>query len=168
LSEPPRIRPARREDVALMFSLIVELAEYERAADQVVGSEALLEAALFGPKPVAEALIAELDGEPAGFALFYTSFSTWQCAPGIWLEDLIVRERFRSAGVGGALMRELAALTLQRGCGRLEWAVLDWNAPAIGFYDRLGASSVDEWQLRRLDGDALERAARVERQVGDR
>jgi GNAT superfamily N-acetyltransferase len=164
LSAPPRIRPARREDVALMFSLIVELAEYERAADQVVGTEAMLEAALFGPKPVAEALIAEVDDQPAGFALFYTSFSTWKCAPGIWLEDLIVRERFRGAGVGGALMRELAALALQRGCGRLEWAVLDWNAPAIAFYDRLGASSVDDWRLRRLDGAALERAARGELQ----
>ena len=146
-----------------MFSLIVELAEYERAADQVVGTEVMLEAALFGSKPVAEALIAELDGEPAGFALFYTSFSTWQCVPGIWLEDLVVRERFRGAGVGGALVGELAALTLERGCGRLEWAVLDWNAPAIGFYDRLGASSVDDWRLRRLDGEALERAARMER-----
>jgi GNAT superfamily N-acetyltransferase len=146
-----------------MFSLIVELAEYEHAADQVVGTEALLEAALFGPKPVAEALIADLDGEPAGFALFYTSFSTWQCIPGIWLEDLVVRERFRGAGVGGALVRGLAALTLERGCGRLEWAVLDWNAPAIGFYDRLGASAVDDWRLRRLDGEALQRAARGER-----
>ena len=100
-----------------MFSLIVELAEYERAADQVVGTEEMLAAALFGPEPVAEALIAEVGAEPAGFALFYTSFSTWQCAPGIWLEDLVVRERFRGAGVGGALMRELAALALQRGCG---------------------------------------------------
>ena len=146
-----------------MFSLIVELAEYERAADQVVGTEELLEAALFGADPVAEALIAEVGEEPAGFALFYTSFSTWQCMPGIWLEDLVVRERFRGAGVGGALVRELAALTLQRGCARLEWAVLDWNAPAIGFYDRLGASSVDDWRLRRLDGEALTRAARGER-----
>ena len=146
-----------------MFSLIVELAEYERAADQVVGTEAMLEAALFGSKPVAEALIAELDGEPAGFALFYTSFSTWQCVPGIWLEDLVVRERFRGAGLGGALLRELAAVALRRGCGRLEWAVLDWNAPAIGFYDRLGASAVDDWRLRRLDGEALQRAARGER-----
>ena len=146
-----------------MFSLIVELAEYERAADQVVGTEELLEAALFGPDPVAEALIAEVGEEPAGFALFYTSFSTWQCMPGIWLEDLVVRERFRGAGAGGALVRELAALTLQRGCARLEWAVLDWNAPAIGFYDRLGASSVDDWRLRRLDGEALARAARGER-----
>ena len=147
-----------------MFSLIVELAEYERAADAVVGTEQMLEAALFGPTPLAEAVIAELDGEPAGFALFYTSFSTWQCVPGIWLEDLIVRERFRGGGVGGALMRELAALALQRGCGRVEWAVLDWNAPAIGFYDRLGASPEDEWRLRRLDGEALERVAHVERQ----
>jgi GNAT superfamily N-acetyltransferase len=146
-----------------MFSLIVELAEYERAADQVVGTEEMLEAALFGPDPVAEALIAELDEGPAGFALFYTSFSTWQCATGIWLEDLVVRERFRGAGVGGALLRELAAVALRRGCGRLEWAVLDWNAPAISFYERLGASSVDDWRLRRLDGEALERVARGER-----
>ena len=143
-----------------MFSLIVELAEYERAADQVTGSEEMLEAALFGAAPVAEALIAEVDGEGAGFALFYTSFSTWQCAPGIWLEDLVVRERFRGTGVGGALVSELAAIALKRGCGRLEWAVLDWNAPAIAFYDRLGAGSVDEWRLRRLEGEALERVAR--------
>lgn len=144
-----------------MFSLIIELAEYERAADQVVGTEELLEAALFGPKPFAEALIAELDGEAAGFALFYTSFSTWQCVPGIWLEDLVVRERLRGAGIGRALVCELAAVALRRGCGRLEWAVLDWNAPALRFYDRLGASSVDDWRLRRLDGEALERAARL-------
>jgi GNAT superfamily N-acetyltransferase len=162
LSAPPRIRRARREDVSLIFSLIVELAEYERAADQVVGTEEMLEAALFGPEPVAEALITEVGGEPAGFALFYTSFSTWQCMPGIWLEDLVVRERFRGAGAGGALMRELAAIALQRGCGRLEWAVLDWNAPAMAFYDRHGASAVDDWRLRRLDGDALQRAARGE------
>lgn len=146
-----------------MFSLIVELAEYERAADQVVGTEAMLEAALFGPKPVAEALIGEVDGEPAGFALFYTSFSTWQCKPGVWLEDLVVRERFRGAGVGGALMRALAALVLERDGGRLEWVVLDWNAPAIRFYDGLGASSMDEWQVRCLDGDALEQIAHMER-----
>jgi len=163
LSEAPRIRPARREDVALIFSLIVELAEYEHAADQVVGTEEMLEAALFGPQPVAEALIADLGAEPAGFALFYTSFSTWQCVPGIWLEDLVVRERFRGTGVGGALVRELAALALQRGYGRVEWAVLDWNAPAIGFYDRLGASSADEWRLRRLDGEALRSVATGER-----
>jgi GNAT superfamily N-acetyltransferase len=163
LSEAPRIRPARREDVALMFSLIVELAEYEHAADHVVGTEEMLETALFGPQPVAEALIADVGDEPAGFALFYTSFSTWQCIPGIWLEDLIVRERFRGTGAGAALVRELAAIALQRGCGRLEWAVLDWNAPAIGFYDRLGAESVDDWRLRRLDGEALRRVASGER-----
>jgi GNAT superfamily N-acetyltransferase len=146
-----------------MFSLIVELAQYERAAEQVVGTEAMLEDGLFGARPVAEALIAEVEAEPAGFALFYTSFSTWQCAPGIWLEDLVVRERFRGAGVGGALMRELAAVAARRGSGRVEWAVLDWNAPAIGFYERLGAVSVDDWRLRRLEGEALQRVARGER-----
>ncbi len=143
----------------MIFSLIVELADYEHAADQVVGSEELLERALFGPHPVAEALIAEVGSEAAGFALFYTTFSTWLCIPGIWLEDLCVSERHRRAGVGAALMSHLAALALERGCGRLEWAVLSWNEPAIEFYERLGARAVDEWRLRRLDGAALERAA---------
>jgi GNAT superfamily N-acetyltransferase len=159
LSAQPRIRDATGEDTALILSLIRELAEYERASGEVVATEELLERALFGPSPVAEAVIAEVGGEPAGFALFYTSFSTWQGVPGIWLEDLCVRERHRSAGVGRALVSHLAQLALDRGCGRLEWAVLDWNAPAIGFYDRLGADSVDDWRLRRLDGAALERVA---------
>jgi GNAT superfamily N-acetyltransferase len=159
LSAPPRIREATRVDVALIFSLIVELAEYEHAGDQVLGTEEQLGGALFGPRPLAEAVIAEVDGEPAGFALFYTSFSTWQCLPGIWLEDLCVRDRHRRAGVGAALVSHLAGLTMERGYGRLEWAVLDWNAPAIDFYDRLGATSVIDWRLRRLDGDALAQAA---------
>jgi GNAT superfamily N-acetyltransferase len=159
LSDRTRIRKSAREDVALILSLVRELAEYERASDEVVATEELLERALFGPSPVAEAVIAELDGEPAGFALFYTSFSTWQGVPGVWLEDLFVRERNRGAGVGLALLSHLAQVALERGCGRLEWAVLDWNEPAIGFYDRLGADSVDDWRLRRLDGAALERVA---------
>jgi GNAT superfamily N-acetyltransferase len=163
LSEQPRIRDAEREDVALILSLVRELAEYERARDEVVATEELLERALFGPTPVAEAVIAELGGEPAGFALFYTSFSTWQGVSGIWLEDLCVRERHRGAGVGRALVSHLAQLALERGCGRIEWAVLDWNEPAIGFNDRLGASSVDDWRLRRLDGAALEGVARESR-----
>jgi GNAT superfamily N-acetyltransferase len=144
----------------MIFSLIVELADYERAADQVVGTEELLERALFGPHPVAEALIAEVGAEAAGFALFYTTFSTWLCVPGIWLEDLCVRERHRRSGVGAALVSQLATLALERGCGRLEWAVLSWNVPAIEFYDRLGASEVEDWRLRRLDGAALEAVAR--------
>jgi GNAT superfamily N-acetyltransferase len=159
LSPQPRIREARREDVAMIFSLIVELADYERAAEQVVGTEELLERGLFGPDAAAEAVVAEVGGEAAGFALFYTTFSTWLCVPGIWLEDLCVRERHRRGGVGAALMSHLAALALERGYGRLEWAVLSWNEPAIEFYEKLGASAVDQWQLRRLDGAALERAA---------
>jgi GNAT superfamily N-acetyltransferase len=159
LSPHPRIREARREDVEAIFSLIVELAEYERAADRVAGTEELLEQALFGPRPVAEALIADVGAEPAGFALFYTTFSTWLCVPGIWLEDLCVTERHRRAGVGATLISHLAALALDRRCGRLEWAVLSWNEPAIRFYERLGAIAVDDWRLRRLDGAALERAA---------
>jgi GNAT superfamily N-acetyltransferase len=160
VSTQPRIREARREDVGTIFSLVLELADYERGADQVVGTEQLLERALFGPDPVAEALIAEVDRETAGFALFYTTFSTWRCVPGIWLEDLYVRQRHRGAGVGAALMSHLAALAVQRGCGRLEWAVLSWNDPALGFYEKLGAAAVEDWRLRRLDGIALERAAR--------
>jgi GNAT superfamily N-acetyltransferase len=159
LSSAPRIRQARPDDVGLIFSLIVELATYERAADRVLGSEELLERALFGARPVAEAVIAEVDGEPAGFALFYPTFSTWQCVPGMWLEDLYVRESHRRGGVGGALMSHLAALALRRGHGRLEWSVLSWNDPAIDFYAKLGAEAVDDWQLRRLAGDSLQRAA---------
>jgi GNAT superfamily N-acetyltransferase len=159
LSEQPRVREAKPEDVGVIFSLIVELADYERAADQVVGTEELLARALFGPDTVAEAVVAEVGGEAAGFALFYTTFSTWLCTAGIWLEDLCVRERHRRSGVGGALMSHLAALALDRGYGRLEWAVLSWNDPAIEFYEKLGAGEVHEWRLRRLAGDALERAA---------
>jgi GNAT superfamily N-acetyltransferase len=160
LSATPRIREAGVDDAAVIFSLIVELATYERAADRVVGSAELLAHALFGARPVAEAVIAEVDDEPAGLALFYPTFSTWLCAPGMWLEDLYVRERHRRSGVGAALMSHLAALAVTRGYGRLEWAVLSWNDPAIGFYEGLGAEAVDDWRLRRLTGDALARAAR--------
>ena len=153
------IRTAERRVVRLIFSLIVELATYERAPDQVRGDEQLLAEALFGQHPSAEAVIAELDGEAVGFALFYSTFSTWECRSGIWLEDLYVPPEHRRAGIGVALLRHLAAVALERGCTRLEWAALDWNTPALDFYEKLGATRLDRWRVHRLDGDALIRVA---------
>src|SRR5438477_5047452 len=157
-----RIRDARREDVGLIFGWIVELAEYERAPDHVRGNPELLEDALFGQRPAAEGLIAEVSAgvgnwAPAGFAVFYETFSTWECRPGIWLEDLYVPPAGRRAGVGGALIARLAEITVRRGYTRLEWAALDWNAPALDFYVKIGAARLDEWKLHRLDGEALAR-----------
>jgi GNAT superfamily N-acetyltransferase len=137
--------------------MIVELATYERAPEKVVGTTELLATALFGDEPSAEAVIAELDDERAGFALFYGSFSTWEARPGIYLEDLYVREEHRRAGVGEALLRAVAAIAVRRGCTRLEWAALDWNEPALRFYEGLDAERLDEWVMHRLDGDALRR-----------
>ncbi len=154
------IRAAAPADVELIFALILQLAEYERAEEQVTGSAELLQSALFGSAPHAEAVIAELGGEPAGFALFYGTFSTWECRPGIWLEDLYVPPQHRRAGVGGALLSHLARVAVERGCARLEWAALDWNALALDFYQRLGASRLHEWQLHRLDGALLTLVAR--------
>ena len=129
-----QIRAAQPADVELIFSLVVELAEYERAPEQVTGTPSCSRDALFGRRPSAEALIAELDGEPVGFALFHGSFSTWECRPGLWLEDLYVPPEHRRAGVGRALLAEVAAIAVARGCARLEWAALDWNTPALDFY----------------------------------
>lgn len=158
-SSEPRIRAATRADVPLLFSLVVALAEYERAADRVQGNEELLEQALFGGHPVAEAVIAEQDGDPVGFAVFFTTFSTWLCSPGIWLEDLFVLPERRRGGVGRALLAHLATIAAERGCGRLEWSALNWNTPAIDFYLGLGAERQHEWDSFRLEGDALLRVA---------
>ena len=155
MSEVVAIRPARPDDLELMFSFIVGLADYERAPEHVHGTPELLERALFGPTPAAEAVIAERDGDPVGFALFYTTFSTWECIPGIWLEDLYVGPEHRRGGVGEALLRHLARLATDRGYARLEWAALDWNTPALSFYEKLGAEVLDEWTMHRLSGDAL-------------
>jgi GNAT superfamily N-acetyltransferase len=152
---PVRIRPATREDVGLLHELIRALADYERAPDAVTGTPEMLARGLFGEPPAAEAVIAELEGEPAGFALFHGTFSTWECSPGLWLEDLFVRPERRGAGVGEALLRHLAAVALERGCKRLEWAALDWNELALGFYRRLGAEVLETWLLHRVDGDTL-------------
>lgn len=150
-----QIRAATVADVPLILVLIRELAAYERAPDAVVATETLLAEQLFGERPAAEVLIAECDGEPAGFALFFHNFSTWQGRRGLYLEDLFVRPDSRGHGIGLALMRQLAHLAVQRGCARFEWWVLDWNTPAIDFYRQLGAVGMDEWTVQRLDGDAL-------------
>ena len=154
-----RVRAATPDDVPQIYAFIVQLAAYEREPDAVTGTPEMLAEALFGQRPSAEALIAELDGEPAGFAVFHGTFSTWECQPGIWLEDLYVPDRYRKAGVGRALLTDLAALALQRGCPRLEWHALDWNELALGFYQRLGAERMSAWELHRLQGEALVRVA---------
>ncbi|UIJ46460.1 GNAT family N-acetyltransferase [Sphingomonas cannabina] len=149
------IRPAVPADVPTILRLVRELAEYEREPDAVVATEAMLAEALFGNRPAAEAVIAEVDGAAAGFALFFHNFSTWTGRRGIYLEDLYVTPEARGLGIGKALLRHIAALAVERGCGRFEWAVLDWNEPAIRFYDACGAESMDEWTVRRVSGDAL-------------
>jgi len=154
-----RVRPATPADVEQIHAFIVELALYERAGDHVTGTVPLLAEALFGATPSAEALLAETDGVPRGFALFHGTFSTWTCLPGIWLEDLYVPERHRRLGAGGALLAAVARIAVARGCGRLEWHALDWNDLALGFYRGLGAQRLSEWELHRLTGDALDRVA---------
>ncbi len=155
----PRIRPATPEDVPLILEFIRALADYERLTSEVVATEAGLREGLFGPRRVAEALIAEWEGAPAGFAFFFHNFSTFIGKPGLYLEDLFVLPEMRGKGIGRALLAHLAKLTRDRGCARLEWAVLDWNEPAIGFYRALGAVAMDEWTVNRLSGDALKRLA---------
>jgi GNAT superfamily N-acetyltransferase len=154
------IRCATEGDVPLILTLIRELAEYERLAHEVVATEEDLKASLFGARPYAEVLIAEADGTPVGFALFFHNYSTFLARPGIYLEDLYVREQHRGRGLGRAMLARLAALAVKRGCGRLEWWVLDWNEPSIGFYESLGAIPMDDWTVYRLTGDALRELAR--------
>jgi GNAT superfamily N-acetyltransferase len=149
------IRPATADDVPLIRALIGELAEYERLADAAVATDDNLHAQLFGAQPAAEVLIGEVDGEAAGFALFFHNFSTFLGKRGLYLEDLFVRPTFRGSGLGKHLMATLARIAVQRDCGRFEWSVLDWNEPAIGFYRTLGAVGMDEWTVQRLEGDAL-------------
>lgn len=149
------IRPATRADLPLIAQFICDLADYERLADAVRFDEATLAEHLFGPRPYADVIIGEIDGTAQGFALFFHNFSTFEGRPGIYLEDLFVRPPAHGSGLGKALLAHLAALAVQRGCARLEWSVLDWNAPAVGFYQSLGAVPMDEWTVFRLDGDAL-------------
>ena len=159
VSSHVEIRPAQPADAELIVSLVAELAEYERAPQAVKATPDRLREALFGPEPHAEALIAELGDEPVGFALFFGTFSTWECRPGIWIEDLYVREAHRRSGVGGALLARVADVAVQRGCARLEWAALGWNTPALDFYAKLGAEQLHQWVMLRLSGQALRRAS---------
>ena len=154
-TSPVRIRAATSADLPVILAFIRELAAYEQLEHQVVATEALLEQHLFGERSVAEVLLAETEREPQGFALFFPHFSTFLGRPGIYLEDLYVRETARGQGTGKALLSRLARIAVERGWGRVEWAVLDWNAPAIGFYKGLGATILDDWRICRLTGDAL-------------
>ena len=154
-----RLRPASETDVDLILQLVRELAEYERLSHEVVANESLLQDSLFGERQVAEVVIAEHRGKPAGFALFFHNFSTFLGRPGIYLEDIFVRAEFRGLGIGKTLLSYLAATARERGCGRLEWSVLDWNDPAIRFYRSLGAKPMDEWTVYRVTGEELERLA---------
>jgi GNAT superfamily N-acetyltransferase len=154
-----RIRSATPADVPLILRLVRELAEFEREPDAVVATEDMLSDALFGANPAAEAVIAEHESEPVGFALFFQNFSTWTGRPGMYLEDLYVTPAARGLGVGTALLRHLARIAVERGYGRFEWAVLDWNEPAIAFYRSVGAVGMDEWRIQRVSGDALEQLA---------
>lgn len=153
------IRPAAPADVPLILRFVHELAAFEREPDAVEATEEMLMRALFADRPVAEAVIATTDREPVGFALFFQNFSTWTGRPGIYLEDLYVTPSARGSGVGTALLRHLAGVALDRGCGRFEWSVLDWNEPAIRFYRAKGAVGMDEWRVQRVAGDALVKLA---------
>jgi GNAT superfamily N-acetyltransferase len=153
------IAPATPADVPLILALINELAEYEKLRHESVATEAAIHQALFGVKPRAETVIARLDGEPAGFALFFHNFSTFMGKPGLYLEDLFVRPAYRGRAIGKALLKYLAALALERDCGRFQWQVLDWNRPSRDFYESLGAQPDPTWVNYRLSGEALQRLA---------
>lgn len=144
------LRPAGPDDCADLHRLIVALAEYEKLAHMVEGSPKGLRTALFSDQPSCEAVIAERGGRAVGFALFFTTFSTFLCKPGLYLEDVFVEPEHRGTGIGKALLRHLAAIAAERGCGRFEWRVLDWNSPSIRFYQSLGAEVLPEWQLVRM------------------
>lgn len=150
------IREATRTDIPLILSFIKDLAAYEKLSHEVAATERLLEKTLFGERRVAEVLIADSLSEPAGFALFFHNFSTFLGRPGLFVEDLYVHRHLRGMGVGKALLAHIAHLAVERGCGRVEWWVLDWNKPAIEFYDSLDALSMNEWTLYRLSGAALQ------------
>ena len=149
------IRSATAADVPIILDFILQLADYEKLAHECVATEAKLHASLFGERPAAEVVIAEYDNIPCGFALFFTSYSTFLAQPGLYLEDLFVHPNSRGHGIGRQLMQHLAQLAVSRGYGRFEWSVLDWNTPAISFYRSLGAQPMKEWTVQRLVGDAL-------------
>ena len=158
------IRPARIEDVPVILGLIRDLATYERAPNEVTATEEQLVDVLFGERPAAEVLLAFEGKSPVGFAVFFHNFSTWLGRPGLYLEDLFVKPEKRGKGYGRALLVDLARIALDRGCGRMEWAVLNWNEPAIRFYRSLGAKPMDEWTVFRLSGEGIARLAQSEQQ----
>jgi GNAT superfamily N-acetyltransferase len=159
MSEAITIRPAVEADVAVILQFIRDLAKYEHLEHEVVANEGLLREGLFGSRPYAEVVLASLNGEPVGFALFFHNFSTFLGRPGIYLEDLYVRPEARGHGVGRQVLTWLAATAVSRGCGRLEWAVLDWNEPSIRFYRNLGAVPLNDWTTYRVTGPALNQLA---------
>ncbi|MHB1307734.1 MAG: GNAT family N-acetyltransferase [Limisphaerales bacterium] len=160
------IRPATADDAPIILELIRGLAEYEHLSHQVVATEVTLRESLFGPQPGAEAVLGLIDGQPAGFALFFHNFSTFLARRGLYLEDLFVKPEFRGGGLGEALLRHLARLAVERNCGRFEWSVLDWNEPAIGFYRKLGATVLPDWRICRVTDEALTQLAAPSGQAG--
>ncbi|HEX4052904.1 MAG TPA: GNAT family N-acetyltransferase [Tepidisphaeraceae bacterium] len=155
----PIISPATPADIPAVLDFIRKLAEFEHLSYEMKATEADLHRHLFGPSPAAEVVMAKLDANPVGFALYFTTFSTFVGRPGIWLEDLFVLNEFRHRGIGRALLRHIAAVAVERNCGRLEWSVLDWNEPAIQLYRKLGAVAMSDWTTQRVTGDALLRLA---------
>jgi GNAT superfamily N-acetyltransferase len=153
------VRRASAADAGAIVAMIRELAEFERLLDRVQATEASLREALFSERPPAAALVAELDGQPVGYAIYFTTFSTFLARPGIWLEDLYVRPAARRAGIGRLLFAAVAAEVIAAGGARMEWSALDWNERALAFYRSLGAETLDDWLMLRLTGEALERAA---------
>ena len=153
------IRLATRADLPTILDFIRRLADYEKLSHEVTATEAELDRTLFGEQPAAEVVIAEHDGSPAGFALFFHNYSTFLAKPGIYLEDLFVLPAHRGKGIGKALLQFLAHTALERGCGRFEWSVLDWNTPAIEFYRSIGAVPMEEWTVQRVTGEALQQLA---------
>jgi GNAT superfamily N-acetyltransferase len=153
------IRPATPADTRLILDFIRDLAEYERSPESAIATEADLLRDGFGPNPIFRCVIADWDGQPAGFALFFYNYSTWQGRPGLYLEDLFVRPHFRKNGIGKALLIYLAQVAVRENCGRFQWQVLDWNTPAIEFYESLGARTMKEWLTMRVEGNAIQRLA---------
>jgi len=161
MSDPSNviIQPATESDVPVILSFIRGLAEYEKLSHEMLATESQLREHLFGPKPAAETILAKLGSHPVGFALFFTTFSTFAGLPGIWLEDLFVLSDYRGRGIGHALLRAVAQIAIERNCGQVEWTVLDWNTPAVRLYQKLGAQPMSDWTTQRLTGDALVRLA---------
>lgn len=159
MSSELMLRPAEPTDVAVLFRLIQALAEYEKLSHAVTGNADALKEHLFGSRPCAEAILVEYAGQPVGFALFFTNFSTFLTQPGIYLEDLFVLPEYRRQGIGKSILSYLAQLAVERGYGRLEWSVLDWNEPAIAFYRRMGASILEDWRICRVTSESLTQLA---------